>query len=149
MKVTVGRALVMRKRLAEKIRRTEEMIAQYNSIVKGNTRPIEVDEEFVNRGLLVADLIDLKCAISSASEPVREKILTLAELKAEITFYAGLNCAEGIQTPEWRSEAPVEREAVASTTGVAGRIEELEGDIDQLQAELDAFNAKTKIEVPG
>lgn len=147
--MSIAKAMKHKNRVAQRISRVSSDISSYNSFLSLNEREVDVAILIQMRHDLVEHLIALKTAIHRASEPVREKIFRLAELKGTIQFYRGLSTTHG-KSQTWNSEDAVEYDAVLRKKDVDAIVANLEAEVDSIQDSLDEFNASTKfgIEVP-
>ncbi len=99
----------------------------------------------------VHNLIRLKIIIFTASIPVRDTILILAEAKSRISFLKGIDTHEGKgkSTDYIGGGRYVDADIAFSTAfdvvWVRTEITKGEEQIDKLQDELDAFNHKTEV----
>jgi hypothetical protein len=84
---TLAKALKEKKKLTQEISQLQKRLTNYNSVIKGNPRPFEmdsVDKELVAK---TEELILLKSVITKANQPVQDKIYRMSELKGLIAFY--------------------------------------------------------------
>jgi hypothetical protein len=119
-------------------------VASYNSVEEGAERPYNPEESLKAWVEGVNDLINLKTQIHRANSKVYDKIFRLAELKSIVKQLRGLDCSTGKQS-SYRREEPVIKTSVISLLQRDEMIKSIEVEIEQLQEELDAHNAKTKL----
>jgi len=95
---------------------------------------------------LRTQLVKLKTAIHLASEPIREKIFELSELKSFLLSISNMNCRNeiqkmqnynGVQETIWESEI--------TRLMLDKQIADLETKIEEIQDQIDLFNATTTI----
>lgn len=127
-------------------------IQKHNSIPSDQERKIDVNVMMGKLEKAVHNLIRLKLIIFTASDPVRETILTLAEAKSRAIFLRDIDTHEGKgkSNDYIHSRGYVDSEigfsAAFDILWVRAEIEKCEEQIDNLQDELDVFNHKTEIE---
>lgn len=109
---------------------------------------IDVKSEFEKWNGLKNHLRGLKVLLFKATDPIREKILRLADLKDELVKMDGLNTKDGLTVdPNGFRDDPVHYEAVISREQVESRRKECQNEIDNIQAEIDKFNHTTEIQI--
>ena len=135
-----------KKRLVQQIADCAKLIKAQNSIVVGNDRDIDIRETLEKRKKLVAT----KLAIEQASQPIRDVILRLAELKDEISMFKDLDCSRGKKADRsiYGDSTDLEYEAEITGSERLQKIEGLEAEIDELQTKIDVHNAQQKVEIP-
>lgn len=148
MKMTLSRALRYKKRVIEAIRKLEQEITAYNSVAIEETAKFDVRAAFETRTKTIDHLLCLKTAIIEATKPIQKAILRMAEEKSTAAFLARLNTTEGRVRPRYQGEADLTFTAVIKREDKEQLIKECQDKIDAFQTEIDAFNAKTEIEIP-
>ncbi len=144
--MTLGRALRYKKRVVEAIRNLEMDIQTNNSVVEGQERDVEIESALVERSQLVKHLVELKMVTQNATRPIQRLVLQIAEAKAEITFLQRIDVTHGTARAHFGQEA-VKLEAALRKPKRDEMVRSLQRRIDQLQAEIDAFNAATSISI--
>jgi hypothetical protein len=94
------------------------------------------------------ELISLKAKIQKATAPIAEKLIELAELKGEISFYQSLNTKSGIvERDNWDNDKVVTEEwkAYFDQDAVDDILRTIQTKIENLQDEIDEYNASTSI----
>ena len=153
--VTIAKALKIKNRVAEKLRKAEKEFMRVNSYrvdLGVDNPPDEVWDKLLS---LRSDLWHLKSAIAKANAPVQDAIFEMAEIKAEISYLGGLSTANGkvaVSTNRYSlddsdSDKFIEYKAYFTRKEVEERVEDLQADLDTLQERLDHFNNTTKIDV--
>lgn len=150
MKMTLAKALKHKNRVAKKIGRVSSDIQNNNSILTANDPEVDVRALDTMRHELVQHLVALKTAIHRATDPVRDKVFMMAELRGSIQFYQSLNTQHG-KSASTRyfggGDEFVEHKATMRKEHVDRIVADLEAQIDDIQDKLDEFNASTKIEI--
>jgi hypothetical protein len=142
--MNITKALKQKNKLVSKTNEYISHVAAYNSIQEGTTRPYDAKEALEKAMTSVDELVALKTAIHKANAKVYDKIFKLAELKSLVSKLKGLDCKEGMHQ-SYRMDAPVKYTTQISIVEKDQWIEKLESQIEMLQEELEAHNAKTKI----
>jgi hypothetical protein len=142
--MNITKALKQKNKLVSKTNEYISHVAAYNSIQEGTTRPYDAKEALEKAMTSVDELVALKTAIHKANAKVYDKIFKLAELKSLVSKLKGLDCKEGMHQ-SYRMDAPVKYTSQISIVEKDQLIEKLESQIEMLQEELEAHNAKTKI----
>ena len=92
------------------------------------------------------DLIKFKTAIHLTSEPIREKIFRLGEVKHFLMNLNRLSTNEGIITSRgYGSEEVKTYECTINELDKAALMEGLQTEIEDIQDDIDAFNATTEL----
>jgi len=146
--VSVARALKEKNRVAGKLAKLRDIIAEENSLEKKIPRNIDVKASLEEAKVYQDRLIAIKTAIAKANQAIVEKIIALDEIKSEISFFNNLNVKEGVfEENNYGSRIVREFEAVIRQSDVLAKVEALQKEADALQDELDEFNASKKIEI--
>ena len=90
-------------------------------------------------------MVQLKTRIHKANAKVYEKIFRLSELKSVVSQLKNINCRAGKQRGYGRGEEAIIYEAAITLHEKDALIKKYEDEIENLQEELDAHNAKTKV----
>jgi hypothetical protein len=145
--MNLTKALKHKKKL---VKRADEMFIRfqrYNSQNKENVDKGYSPEEAFNSWIeLTQELIELKTKIHNANIKIAEKIFRLGELKNLVSRIRGIDTKSGLVKEYRHSDiAPVEYVAYMDLFAKDDQISKWEGEIEQLQEEIEAFNAITKI----
>jgi hypothetical protein len=143
--ISLAKALKLKNRLAGRLAKLDTDLKTYNSVQQGAEK-IDVPALYETRRAVVAYLIDLKVAVSEANRPVQRAIYELAERKAQIALLSGLTTRHGTVTEGYQS-TEVTYVAQLRKADVDREIQRLEGEVDRLQDQLDAFNHQTVIRI--
>lgn len=146
--ISLSKALRLRKRLKEEIGVLNDRIIANNSIIKGSQREYEVAELMKKREQTVYALVALKISLLQANAQVQQKLLMLDESKAKITLLNSIDTRHGpALAGHFSQEATIEYDAQLRKVNVDKEIKMQEKLIDQLQDEIDRFNATHEIAV--
>ena len=148
--ITLAKALKYKNRLIERIAWTAQQIQQWNSIVDGAEREVDVEQMMEDYDRFVASLITLKVVIVKANGPIQWDIFRMSEVKGQIELFRKLNTRHGktLNESTWRDEAKeVVYKAVARKAEVDESIRRLQTELDEIQDRLDAHNHTTHVEV--
>ena len=143
----LSNTLKKKNRIIKRIQEVEEDIRNNNSLPVVSISEVDVEGLFKERADLIRELISLKLKIFIASEPIRENILTIAELKTEIIFLKSLSTKKGmIRESTYSSSENVEYKAIFGKKEIDFKIKLAEEKIDALQDEIDKHNHTVEIE---
>lgn len=147
--ITLGKALKVKNRLAGRLAKVQEDIQTYNSVLEGQADQVNVTALIQTREELVEALVTLKAAISEANREIQRAIYDLAEKKASVQFFAGVNTRHGLQPAAYPGQPDYKYVAVLKKADVDAQVQRLEKEIDQLQDQIDSFNHRTTVDVDG
>ena len=141
---TIAKALKEKNKLKNEIAQLQKRLSTYNSIIKGNPRPFDLNKTEQDLTDKISQLVSLKSAINKTNQPIQEKIFRLAEIKGLISFYKKLPVTEGKSSERYGSETN-EYEVFFNEAVIGERTNELEKEADLIQDELESFNHKTEL----
>lgn len=151
MKVSLARALQVKKRIKEDISKTSSIIQSENQIIEGNKRNYDIRLMLEKRRSLVKKLTDLKLKIEESGFPIRRAIFDLDELKSESSFLQSITTDEGkIYNRFGLAQAAVVEVhvVVINKLEVADSVKKIEQQIDELQYNvIDKHNNSTFIDI--
>ena len=144
--MNIKQALKEKNKLAKKITDLMGRTEKYNSVDNGAIRSYDPKESLLSAIETMEQLISLKTSLHLANVNVYEKIFRMAEYKSFIKYLRGLSCIEGALVVSRYGETS-NRQMTTVITEVERdqMIENYESMIDELQSELDAYNATTHI----
>jgi hypothetical protein len=144
--MNLTKALKHKKKLVKQI---DEMFIRFQ---KYNSQPADQvgtgynPEEAYNKWIsLTNELVELKTKIQNANTPIAGKIFRLGEVKNLISRIRGLDTKSGIVRDRYRAEELITYVAYMDLFTKDNLIKGWEEEIEQLQEEIEAFNAITKI----
>jgi cell fate (sporulation/competence/biofilm development) regulator YmcA (YheA/YmcA/DUF963 family) len=92
------------------------------------------------------DLIKFKTAIHLTSEPIREKIFRLSELKNYLSNLNRLNTTEGnVKSRGYGTEDVTTYACTINEIQKQSLLESIQTEIEDIQDEIDTFNATTEL----
>ncbi len=153
-KMTIARALKEKERVARKLRAARETLSRVNSIVMGMKRPVDAEEIFESVQRLQNRYLEFKKAIAVANAGISAQLTEMLVVRAEKEYYEKLDCKEISHHGEWETSADGSK--VLRTVPFDAYINEgkrqeivaaLEQRLDDLQDEVDAFNATHSVEI--
>ena len=147
MQVTLAKALKERSRLAGKLKRNFELINKENSKISGSQRSFDMQELHQECFQLHDRLTQLKKIIAKANAPIAEKLVEMDELKSMISYLRNVDTTIGWRSQGYNSEN-VCFEAVLGSAELTAEADQLQKRAEQIQDELDEFNALTKVDIP-
>ena len=144
--MNLTKALKHKKKLVKQI---DEMFIRFQ---KYNSQPADQvgtgynPEEAYNKWIsLTNELVELKTKIQNANAPIAGKIFRLGEVKNLISRIRGLDTKSGTVRDRYRAEELITYVAYMDLFTKDNLIKGWEEEIEQLQEEIEAFNAITKI----
>ena len=144
-------------KISKALKLKNKMVAEYtdllNKMVSSNSSDKSVKKNYNSKDLytqVVAaqqEIVRLKTAIHKASSPVRSKIFEIGEVKNLLSYFNRMSTVEGIVKNRGYSAA-TEDEFVVDFNEVekVALVKDLQERIENLQEELDSFNATTEVE---
>lgn len=150
--MSLSRALVYKKRVAERLSLVERDIQANNSVMVGQEREVDVAALVIERARLVSHMLNLKIAIQRATDPIRRDILSLGELKSENEFYRRISTAHRSSPNPYASygdnqPATVTYEAVIRKSDVDDLVKRNNAGVDLTQEKIETHNYTTKITI--
>lgn len=144
--LSLSKALKVKNRLAGRLAKINSTIMTYNCAVEGR-KEVDVAEQDKLRASLSAALVDLKAAIYDANRGIYRSIILIGEKKGDVDFLSGLNTKHGSE-PSYQGTV-VNYVSVIQKQEVDKRVKQLEKEIDDLQDQIDKYNAEPdRIKVP-
>ena len=147
MKVTLARALKERSRIAGKLKRNFAIINKENSVIRGNERSFDLRAIYAECLELYRKLIEIKQIIATANAPIVGKLVEMDEVKSLIAQLRSIDTTVGYVNQGY-GQTNDYMEVVFSASELTAEADKLQERAEQLQDELDAFNALTKVEIP-
>ena len=146
--MTLAAALKEKNRLAGELSRNWSMIAKENSKREDVSRVIDVAEVYQKVQLYREKLVELKTKIGLANAGNLERIYRLEELKNELKRLDDIRTDETSDFQEIGDSNVKEykRTVVFTAAQIYKMREKLQQDCNDIQDELDAYNATTKID---
>lgn len=142
--MNIKRALKDKNKLVSTIKDSTTNMQKFNSVIEGSVRPYDPKESLDTVMASIDQLVELKAKIHRANSKVYDKIFRLAELKSLAKQLKQMDCTEGAEQ-SYRSENPIVKNVIINTRTRDEIVAKLEVEIENLQEELDAHNAKAKI----
>lgn len=140
--MSIFRALKEKNRIAGRLSLVRTRISNNNSCETTSKRQFDIEELFQESKKLEENLIAVKTEISKANAGIVDKITRLGELKAEITWLNNINTREGSYTENsYNGKVTHEFTVVLSTGKIVQEIERLQKECEDLQDEIDTYNA--------
>jgi hypothetical protein len=137
--ISLSKALKLKNRLAGRLRKMEQQIATYNSVLEGRQGEVNVAELDKLASQTRHYLVILKALISEANRGIQGLLIELGEKKAEAEFLSGLNTRHGSE-PGYQGQT-FTYIATIQKADVEKRVKQLEKEIDDLQDRVDSYNA--------
>jgi len=153
MNITIAKALKEKNRIAGKISTLQKQVETYNYFDEDEVKDFDSLELLTQLQVEWAHLIDLKSKIAKANVGIADKLVRLTEAKAELSFWNGFRSAgqarERYDKSMYIGDKYVSVEAfkISKITSkeIADHRERVQKLIEDLQDEIDDYNATTKI----
>lgn len=155
--MNIAQALKAKNRIVGEMNKQFSFIAKHNVASKkaganAQTKTIGVTPDAVQSAFssyleLSQKLIEVKTAIQTASAPIAGKLVALAETKSLLSQVNGIPVKEEVTIEGGYGKETYEVEHTSAITEKAqiSKAEELQTAINNLQDEIDAFNATTQV----
>ena len=144
--MNLTKALKHKKKLVKQIDEMFMRFQRYNSqpddLVSIGYSPEEAYNKWIS---LTNELIELKTKIQNANAPIAGKIFRLGEIKSLISRIRSIETKAGTFRDRYRNEELITYVAYMDLFTKDNLIKGWEEEIEQLQEEIEAFNAITKI----
>ena len=147
--MNIHKSLKVKNRLVGELARLRSILQRENSRRNDNLSTVNCSEVSRDAALTLNRLVRIKAAIAVASTPVVEKLVRMAELKAEINFLRSIPTRRGVETVFIGRD----QEKLDYTWSVYLTQEEIdvliksdESVINSFQDDVDAFNSTTNID---
>lgn len=142
--MNLTKALKAKKKLIAQIATAQQRVFQNNSYNEGVVPDYNAANEFDIWSDLTQQLVDLKTKIHLANAPIYSLLFRLSESKAFVQKLKGLNTQNGL-IPARYNQPETKMIAVINNLEKDKLIAQYEEQIENLQDEIETFNAKTKI----
>jgi len=146
--MNIAKALKVKNRIAGELAQLRALFATENSRREDSASKVDRWQILDNAEKLQADLVSIKARIARASAPIAEKLAQLSEAKSQLAFVNTLLVKEHAERIYAGPGVP---ERVLQWNACLGQLEKLEKEkaiqaqINNLQDEIDEFNASTVI----
>ena len=146
MMITLAQALKEKNRIVGEISRLWVLVENENSCWESHTRSVDVKETMKTIEFLVQKLVELKTKIGKANEGNLANMYALEECKSQMSRFSKLNTLEDVRYRGVNDDKMEVRSAEITAQEVLQRNKNLQRQCNQLQDELDTYNATHKIE---
>ena len=156
-KMTVARALKEKERIARKLAKVKEIFASSNCVRADEERELDIKETYESMRDLQRQYVAIKRAIAVANAGISPSLVEMLAVRAELAFYTNLRCKESEMSDELTQlegdERPVRRrvkivyDTFLNAKARQEMIETLTTRLDDLQDEVDNFNATHFVEM--
>jgi hypothetical protein len=142
--MNLTKALKHKKKLIKLAEEQYIRFSKFNSTLVGTETPYNAEQAFNEWIRLTDELVELKTKIHIANGPIMNKIHRMSELKNMIHRFRNIDTKSGMQRDYYDKEA-VEYTAFIDVVKKDTQIHAWEGMIEELQEDIEAYNATTKI----
>lgn len=144
--MNISKSLKIKNRLAGQLKALEQRAQSNNSYKEGQQPSIDMNKTWMELTEVRQELVNLKGKIALATAKITPKLVALAELKSEITFYEDLNINEGTSRDyDGDKIVSVKMINIIDNATKIAAVNELQKKIDNLQDEIDEYNASTSV----
>lgn len=144
--MNIKQALKEKNKKAKKIIDLLDRTDKYNSMEEGGVRTYNPTESLEQSIETMEELITLKTRIHKANIEVYDNIFRMAEYKSFVKYLKNLNCEEGkITRTRFGDSASLNKTTIITERERDELVENYEKMIDDIQSELDEYNATTHI----
>lgn len=149
MGINLTKALKKKAKLIASISTYKTRFIDNNSVEEGEeqSRSYDPKESYDSYIDSVAELVKLKAAINLANVPIYEKICKLSELKGVIKVLKDLVIKEGKFKDPYSRDEPSKYTSSMTRVDRDNRVAELQDRIEDIQSEIESFNAITSLKV--
>jgi hypothetical protein len=143
-------------KLVKALKLKNKQVQAFNStvsrMIKSNSYDEDSNKVYNSKELLIQatkeleDLVKLKSAIHSSSEPIRNKIFRLSEFKSFVQNISNLNTTEGVvKASTYGSSTNNTYKCDINEIEKQDLIKTFQDEIEKMQDEIDVFNATTDL----
>lgn len=145
--MNLTKALKQKKKLIKQVDNAFIKFQAFNSYEAGTLPAYNPQRSYDDWVILTDELIELKAKIQRANTPIIDKIFRLGELKNMVSRIRGIDTTIGTKRERYigMNNESIQYVAFMSLTGRDRQIQAWEDEIEQLQEEIESFNATTKI----
>jgi len=147
--MTLARALKEKNRIAGKLATLRDRISRENSW-EDNSRPRNFDvlKLYNEAEILEQNLVSVKTAIAIANAGIVKKIIELAEVKSKIKWLCGISTKQGVFSENsYGNKIDRTFTVIISGQEIVEKCNQLQEKANDLQDEIDEYNASTRINV--
>jgi hypothetical protein len=153
--MNIAQALKTKNRLAGQVARLEQRLIQHNQHVKEVEPEFNIKEVMVELIAARTTLSEIRTAIQRANHDIMDKLVQLAEAKADLAFWQGF--ADHHSGPAEYAimrrkmgengyvDAPEVHVNEIDTKTATNNVDVLQERVNNLQDEIDAYNATTQV----
>ena len=143
--MNLTKALKHKKKLIKLADEQYIRFSKFNSTLAGTEVPYNAEQAFNEWLRLTDELVELKTKIHIANGPIMDKIHRMSELKSMIHRFRNVDTKSGMHREYYENNQLVEYTAFFDVVKKDTQIYAWEGMIEELQEEIEAYNATTKI----
>jgi len=153
MSMNISKALKEKNRIAGRISKLQTQVSKYNRYKKDSAKEFSSKELLESLQTEWAYLIDIKSKIAKANAGISDKLVQLTEAKAELSFWNGISntgpSEEVVSESKYVGGQYIYVDTVMicdiTNKSVQTNINRIQKLIEDLQDEIDEYNATTKI----
>lgn len=142
--MNLTKALKHKKKLIKLADEQYLRFSKFNSTLVGTESPYSAEQAFNEWLRLTDELVELKTKIHIANGPIMDKIHRMSELKSMIYRFRSVDTKSGVHREYYEKET-IEYTAFFDVVRKDTQIHAWECMIEELQEEIETYNATTKI----
>lgn len=146
MLITLAQALKEKNRITGELNKLWQLVQTENACWENRSRSIDVNETMQTIHSYTEKLIELKIKIGKANEGNLKNMYALDEYKSQISKYNNVDTQEDIRYLGENEERMLAKKCIISAGEVLKQVKTLQLKCNQLQDELDIYNATHKID---
>ena len=155
-KMTLARALKEKERIARRLAKAKEAFASINCVRTDEEREIDAKEAYEEMRSLQQRYVAIKKAIAVANAGISPTLVEMLAVRAELAFYMNLRCKTSEICDEWvksadrgevRQRVRIEYDTFLNEKSRREMMDKLTQRLDDLQDEVDQFNATHFVEL--
>lgn len=146
MKISIAKLLKLKNRKSGEIKKVRSEISAFNSRLESSVDEVDIRALFNKHEKLTKDLVEIKSTIVRASAKVSDKINLLAELKGHLAWLEHVSTTHGEEKNRYTADSMM-WVATIRKDEKDQRLAGLQAAINDIQDDLDEFNAITRVEI--
>lgn len=145
--MNIAKALKVKNRLAGEVSRLQDIFRRENSRRNDNISTIDRPKAYEAVLEAFEKLVKLKGAINEATAKIAPKLAELSEYKLFLSYISSVPTREGPEIEQCYGSTPIQYEwnSYLNRAEIDKKVEHYQNKINELQDEIDEYNAKTKI----
>lgn len=145
--MNLSKALKEKNKLAGEYQKLLRKFQSSNCTIEGSTKKYDAKELLLEVIQMRDNLINLKTSIHKASEPIRNSIFALSELKTFLSTLESIDTRNGVEiSSNYNGKFETKYTSDINQEEMDNIVKGVKTEIELIQDEIDVFNATTKID---